>query len=599
MLNCPTLPQSAKSYMKTDYHRTHTCGQLRKEDISKTVRLSGWVHKRRDFGQLIFIDLRDRYGITQLVFKDQTLAQGLRSEDVITVSGSVIAREMPNTKIDTGAIEIDVETLDILSKAEVTPFPLNENNLELQEATSLKYRYLDMRRGKIINNLMMRHQAMLIARNHLDSLGFIEVTTPILGKSTPEGARDYLVPSRIYPGAFYALPQSPQLFKQLLMVGGLDRYFQFATCFRDEDLRSDRQPEFMQIDIEMSFGEPSDIMQLSENLCKELFSKICGIEITTPFSIISHTQAMELYGTDRPDLRFEMPLARIDAIARGSEFAVFKNAIESDGCVKALCVKSTLSRKEIEKYTAFVASFGLKGLGWMKCEQTLTANIAKFFTPEQLHEIQALTKAESGDTVLFAAADTTTVNQALDHLRRQIAQDKDLIDTKKLSFTWVTEFPLFAWDSDEDRLVSEHHPFTAPYASDVGIMGTDPLKVRSNAYDLVLNGYEIAGGSQRIHDPKLQQQIFEHLKLSQEDIAQKFGFFVDALKYGTPPHLGIAFGFDRLMMILCQTDSIRDIIAFPKTIKASDLMMDAPAQVQENQLSDLHITCKNKPNPID
>ncbi|MCB1117339.1 MAG: aspartate--tRNA ligase [Chlamydiia bacterium] len=584
--------------MKINYHRTHTCGQLRKEDVSKTVRLSGWVHRRRDLGQLIFIDLRDRYGMTQLVFKDQSLAQGLRSEDVITVSGSVIAREMPNAKMETGAIEIDVETLDILSKAEVTPFPLNETNLELQESTSLKYRYLDMRRGKIINNLRMRHTAMLAARNFFDSLDFTEVTTPILGKSTPEGARDYLVPSRIYPGAFYALPQSPQLFKQLLMVGGLDRYFQFATCFRDEDLRSDRQPEFMQIDIEMSFGEPSDIMQLSENLCKELFSKVCGIKIESPFPAIAHRQAMERYGTDRPDLRFDMPLVRIDAVARGSDFAVFKSAIESGGCVKALCVKGGLSRKEIENYTAFVASFGLKGLGWMKCEQTLTANIAKFFTEAQLHEIQALTKAEPGDTLLFAAADTPIVNQALDHLRRQIAQDKGLIDPKKLAFTWVTEFPLFAWDSEENRLVSEHHPFTAPHASDIGIIGTDPLKVRSNAYDLVLNGYEIAGGSQRIHDPKLQQQIFEHLKLSQEDIAKKFGFFVDALKYGTPPHLGIAFGFDRLMMILCQTDNIRDIIAFPKTIKASDLMMDAPAQVQESQLNELNIACKNKPSPI-
>ena len=581
---------------KHDFRRTHTCGALRAENIDTTVTLSGWVHRRRDLGNLIFIDIRDRFGLTQLVFnpdKNQAIheiASTLRSEDVISISGNVIAREVANPKVATGQIEIEVQVLNILSKAKTPPFQINDETCEIQESLLLKHRYLSLRRGKVGNNLRRRHKAMLAIRNFLDSHEFTEVTTPILGKSTPEGARDYLVPSRIYPGSFYALPQSPQIFKQLLMIGGMDRYFQFATCFRDEDLRSDRQPEFMQIDIELSFATPNEIMRLSENLCKAVFEKCNNIKLQTPFPVMSHRDAVEHYGTDRPDMRFDMKLIRVDAIARHSEFAIFKSAIENGACVKAICVKGGLSRKEIDGYTQFVSDFGLKGLGWMKCENdTLGSNIAKFFTEEQLKELKSLTTAENGDTVLFAAAGETIVNQALDHLRRQIAIDKNLIDKNDLKFTWVTEFPLFAWDSDENRLVSEHHPFTAPHPADINIIGSSPLTVRSQAYDLVLNGYEIAGGSQRIHDPALQQQIFEHLKLSQSDIEQKFGFFVESLKYGTPPHLGIAFGFDRLMMILCGTDNIRDVIAFPKTIKAADLMMDAPAIVQDKQLQELQI----------
>lgn len=579
-----------------DYRPTHNCGALHKGLIEQEVILSGWVHRRRDMGALIFIDMRDRYGLTQLVFnptnnpKAHASASKLRSEDVITVRGIVIQREVPNTNLATGEIEVVVHELHLLSSAKTPPFSISDETLEVQEVHRLKYRYLDIRRGVILDNLEKRHKAMLAIRNYMDQQNFLEVTTPILGKSTPEGARDYLVPSRIYPGHFYALPQSPQIFKQLLMCSSLDRYFQFATCFRDEDLRSDRQPEFMQIDIEMSFLTPVELMELAEGLCKEVFKKCNGLELHTPFHVMSHQDAMEKYGTDRPDLRFGMPLVRIDSIAKQSDFSVFKTQLQSGGCVKAICVNQTLSRKEIDTYTEFAGNFGLKGLGWMKCgPEGLGGNIAKFFAADQLKKLQALTQAQSGDTLLFAAEKESIVNQALDHLRRKIAEDLHLIDNESLKFTWVTEFPLFAWDADSQRVVSEHHPFTAPHPDDIDLIESDPLKVRSLAYDLVLNGYEIAGGSQRIHNAKVQEQIFNLLNLSKDAIQEKFGFFVDALQYGTPPHLGIAFGFDRLMMILCGTNNIRDVIAFPKTIKAADLMMEAPAPVQANQLKDLAI----------
>ena len=581
-----------------EYKRTHTCGELRALNTGKTVSLSGWVHKRRDLGHLIFIDLRDRYGITQLVFNpdfDPVLhkkASSLRSEYVISISGTVIEREVKNSKMETGDIEIQASELHILNEAKTPPFLINEDEPGIQEALKLKYRFLDLRRESLQQNFILRHKAMLAVRKLMDRQHFLEITTPILGKSTPEGARDYLVPSRIYPGSFYALPQSPQIFKQLLMVGGMDRYFQFATCFRDEDLRSDRQPEFMQIDIEMSFGKREDIMKTAEGVCKTIFSSCKNIDLPETFPVMSHLDAMEFYGTDRPDIRFDMRLIRIDSIAERSEFAVFKDQLKAGGCVKALCVKggSDLSRKEIDKYTAFVSDFGLRGLGWMKCgPEGLNGNIAKFFSPELLSEIQAAVKAEDGDLILFAAAPEATVNQALDHLRRHIAKERNLIDENALCFTWVVDFPLFAWDEDEDRITSEHHPFTAPHPEDFAFIKSEPLKVRSLAYDLVLNGYEIAGGSQRIHDSDLQHQVFDLLQLSQSDIEEKFGFFVDALQYGTPPHLGIAFGFDRIMMILCNTDNIRDVIAFPKTIKAADLMSDAPSKVAPAQLSDLAI----------
>ncbi len=581
-----------------DYKRSHTCGELRALHASKTVSLSGWVHKRRDLGAIIFIDLRDRYGITQLVFNpDQDvalhkLASTLRSEYVISISGTVIEREVKNSKMETGDIEIQISDLQILSEAKTPPFLINEDEPGIQEALKLKYRFLDLRRHSLQQNFILRHKAMLAARNYMDRQHFLEITTPILGKSTPEGARDYLVPSRIYPGSFYALPQSPQIFKQLLMVGGMDRYFQFATCFRDEDLRSDRQPEFMQIDIEMSFGKREDIMKTAEGVCKTIFSSCKNIELPESFPVMTHLDAMEFYGTDRPDLRFDMRLIRVDSIAERSEFAVFKDQLKQDGCVKAMCVKggSEFSRKEIDKLTAFVSDFGLRGLGWMKCgPDGLNANIAKFFSPELLSELQAAVDAKDGDLVLFAAAQESIVNQALDHLRRHIAKEQKLIEENALCFTWVVDFPLFAWDKNENRITSEHHPFTTPHPEDLAHLKTDPLKVRSLAYDLVLNGYEIAGGSQRIHDSDLQHQIFDLLQLSQNDIEEKFGFFVDALQYGTPPHLGIAFGFDRIMMIVCETDNIRDVIAFPKTIKASDLMSEAPSKVAPSQLSDLAI----------
>ncbi|MCP5509335.1 MAG: aspartate--tRNA ligase [Chlamydiales bacterium] len=581
-----------------DYLRSHNCGELNIHHIEKEITLSGWVQKRRDLGHLIFIDLRDRYGITQLVFNaDQNpvlhkKAAALRSEFVVSISGTVIEREVKNPKMATGEIEIQVKDMQILSEAQTPPFAINDENLDVQETHRLKYRFLDIRSHKLQRNLILRHKAMLHVRNFMDRQHFIEVTTPILGKSTPEGARDYLVPSRIYPGSFYALPQSPQIFKQLLMVGGMDRYFQFATCFRDEDLRSDRQPEFMQIDIEMSFGKRQNIMQIAEGICRTIFSSCREIELPDTFPVMTHLDAMEYYGTDRPDTRFEMRLIRLDKIAMRSEFEVFKTQLKQGGCIKALCVKggADLSRKEIDRYTAFVSDFGLKGLGWMKCtEEGLTSNIAKFFSSELLAEIQAAVFAKDGDLLFFAAENERVVNQSLDHLRRQIAKDRHLIHPEALSFTWVLDFPLFAWDENEQRIASEHHPFTAPHPEDLAYLQSDPLKVRSLAYDLVLNGYEIAGGSQRIHDSQLQHQIFSLLQLSQLDIEEKFGFFVEALQYGTPPHLGIAFGFDRIMMMICQTDNIRDVIAFPKTIKAADLMSQAPSKVAQNQLNDLMI----------
>ncbi len=433
---------------------------------------------------------------------------------------------------------------------------------------------------------------MLSTRNYMSRHGFLEITTPILAKSTPEGARDYLVPSRVYPGNFYALPQSPQIFKQLLMISGMDRYFQIATCFRDEDLRADRQPEFTQIDLEMSFGTPEDLMKLLEGLVATIFRECVSVEIPKSFRHMSHRDCLEHYGTDRPDLRFGMPLVRIDKIARQTTFGVFLDQLSAGGCVKALCVKggAEISRKEIDGYTQFVSKFGLGGLAWMKSQEDgLSSSIVKFFTPELLHELTQQMGIEKGDLILIAAAPEDRVNQGLDHLRRKLAKERNLIDPDALSFLWVTDFPLLKWNAEEGRLESEHHPFTSPHLSDIPLLDTEPLKVRALAYDLVLNGYEIGGGSQRIHSGDLQEKIFRALKLSPEEIDEKFGFFVEALQYGTPPHLGLAFGLDRIVMVLSKTENIRDVIAFPKTQKASDLMMQCPSTVAAPQLHELKI----------
>jgi len=585
-----------------DYRRTHNCGALRKENINQTIILSGWVNRRRDHGGLIFIDLRDRFGLTQLVFDPiknpltHSFAEKLRSEWVITIQGVVSQRQpgMENPKLSTGDIEIYVSQMDILSKAKNPPFSICDENIDVNEELRLKYRYLDIRRGDVARKLMIRHQVMMITRHFLDQQGFIEISTPILGKSTPEGARDYLVPSRIYEGTFYALPQSPQIFKQLLMIAGMDRYFQIAQCFRDEDLRADRQPEFTQIDMEMSFGKPEDIMIIIENLIHSIFKACLNRDVPIPFPRFSHEYCMNKYGTDRPDVRFGMELHCLDDIAKESNFSVFLEQIKVGGIVKGFCVKSgaDISRKQIEEYTEFVSRLGIKGLAWMKYQgDGLNSSIVKFF-PDELQKKLIDTMNIEKDDIIFMIADSPVhTNRALDHLRRKIAKDRELIDHATFEFLWVTDFPLFNWDADAGRLQSEHHPFTSPNADDLHLIDTEPLKVRSSGYDIVLNGYEIGGGSQRIHNSDLQEKIFQCLHLKPEELQTKFGFFLEALSYGTPPHLGIALGLDRLIMILTQTENIRDVIAFPKTQKASDLMLEAPSAVASEQLKELGITC--------
>lgn len=583
-----------------NYLRDLSCGALRQSDVGKTVTLSGWVHRRRDHGGLIFIDLRDRFGLTQLVFDPavnkqvHSQAENLRSEWVISVKGLVRKRRdgMANSNLATGDIEIQVEALDILSKAKTPPFSIADDDVEVNEELRLQYRYLDIRRGVIADKLVKRHQAMMITRNHLDKQGFLEIATPILGKSTPEGARDYLVPSRVHEGSFYALPQSPQLFKQLLMVAGMDRYFQIATCFRDEDLRADRQPEFTQIDIEMSFGTPEILYPIIEGLVAELFEKVAGHRPKTPFRRMSYKTAMDLYGTDKPDLRFGMEMRNLSQIAAKSTFSVFLDALKDKSIIKGIKVTkgADLSRKNIDDYTAFVARFGIKGLAWMKKQNgQLNSSIVKFFDEGLQKELTDLFDIQEGDLIFMIADQEDKTNQALDHLRRKIAQDLGLAKAGHFEFLWVTDFPLFGYNAEEKRLESMHHPFTSPHSEDIHLLDSDPLKIRSSGYDIVLNGYEIGGGSQRIHSGELQEKIFKALDLKPDEIEQKFGFFVDALKYGTPPHLGIALGLDRVMMLLTGTDNIRDVIAFPKTQKASDLMLACPSPVGAKQLNELSI----------
>ncbi|KAG6559234.1 Aspartate--tRNA(Asp/Asn) ligase [Candidatus Rhabdochlamydia oedothoracis] len=584
-----------------DYRRTHTCGELRSSHIGKIVTLSGWIHRRRDHGGIIFIDLRDRFGLTQLVFDPKTIseelfdqASRLRSEWVISVKGQVIARteKMINPKLPTGELEIYVKELEILSSSKTPPFSICDEDIEVNEELRLKYRYLDIRRGLVAHNLLLRHQLMLTTRNFMSEQGFVEISTPILGKSTPEGARDYLVPSRIYPGNFYALPQSPQIFKQLLMISGMDRYFQIAPCFRDEDLRSDRQPEFTQIDLEMSFGKPEDIMSIIEELMTKIIQIVSPNTSSISFPKMSYKDCLESYGTDHPDLRFKMPLVRLDDIIEQSEFTVLREQLAQKGCIKAVLVKNgaELSRREIETYTQFVSLFGVSGLAWMKCQsESLSSNITKFFSSELLTDLKNRMQCEIGDLILIAGGEEARINQGLDHLRRKIAKERNLIDPSNMHFAWVTDFPLLRWNTDERRIESEHHPFTSPHSEDLEILNTDPLKVRALTYDLVLNGYEIGGGSQRIHNSELQNKIFEILHLSKNVIQEKFGFFVEALEYGAPPHLGFAFGLDRILMILAKTENIRDVIAFPKTQKASDLMIQTPAKVEKKQLNDLKV----------
>jgi aspartyl-tRNA synthetase len=580
--------------------RTHHLKELTKADIGKAVKLSGWVNRRRDHGGLIFIDLRDRYGITQIVFdptideKSHSAADRLRSEWVITVSGKVRARGegMANPNLFTGEIEIEVTGLEVESKCPTPPFSIADEKIDVQEELRLTYRYLDLRRKELKDTLIMRSKASNIIRNFLTENSFLEVETPILTKSTPEGARDYIVPSRVHPHHFYALPQSPQIYKQLLMISGMDRYFQIARCFRDEDLRADRQPEFTQIDIEMSFNTSEDILNLTENLVKKLWKECKDINLETPFNRYTYKECIEKYGTDRPDLRFGMEFVNVEDIARRASFSIFSAALESGSIIRAINVPggASLSRREIDELTVFTTGFGLGGLAWMKVtDGALASNIVKFFAEDLQKELLEKMNGKDGDLILFAAAEESTTHQALDHLRRHIATKMKLIKDGDLKFLWVTEFPLFEMDKETKRLTSIHHPFTAPVLEDIPLLDTDPLNVKSNAYDLVLNGSELGGGSIRIHNADMQKKIFSLLNLTEDQIEEKFGFLTKALTYGAPPHGGIAFGLDRIMMLLTNASSIRDVIAFPKTQKASDLMMSCPSVVADDQLEELSI----------
>ncbi|WP_302272552.1 aspartate--tRNA ligase [Brachyspira aalborgi] len=574
-------------------------GTLTKNDIGKEVKLAGWVLRRRDHGGVIFVDLRDRTGFAQIVFNPQVneeahnKAQDLRSEFVISVVGKVRARseEMINPKIPTGEIEVMVEKLELLNTSETPPFML-EDDIDTNEEIRLKYRYLDLRRPKIFNNLYYRFLITNAFRKHLAENGFIDVETPILNKSTPEGARDFLVPSRLSAGDFYALPQSPQIFKQILMIGGFDRYYQIAKCFRDEDLRADRQPEFTQVDIETSFLSTDEFLSIMEKVIADIVKEVYNIDLPLPLPRLSYKEAMENYGSDKPDTRFELKLINVEDAVRGCDFAVFKNALDNKFIIRCLNAKGgeKLSRKDIDDFTKYVGIFGAKGLAWMRVtENGLESNIVKFFSKENQNKILETTKAEKGD-LLFFVADTPKITfDALGNLRLKVAEKLNLIDKEKLNFLWVVEFPLFEYDYKEKRISATHHPFTAPVPEDIAILESDTLKVRSDTYDLVLNGNEIGGGGQRIYDSSVQAKIFNLLGISEEKAKERFGFLLDALKYGAPPMCGMAFGIDRVVMLLQKQDSIREVIAFPKTQKGQCLMSGCPSTVDEEQLEELHL----------
>jgi len=584
----------------SDLQRTHTCGQLRKADTGSEVTLSGWVDTRRDHGGVIFIDLRDRYGKTQVVFNPEHNAEthkeasDLRSEYVIAVNGKVEERPegMANPDLDTGEIDVMVDKLEILNTSETPPFEITADT-DVSTELRLKYRYLDLRRPVMQKYLTSRHRVCQAARKYFDSNDFIEVETPFLTKSTPEGARDYLVPSRINRGQFYALPQSPQLFKQILMVSGFDRYFQVVKCFRDEDLRAQRQPEFTQLDLEMSFVREDDVTNIIEGLMVEVFKTVLGKEISAPFKRLSYRDAMNLYGCDAPDLRFEMTIKEITDIAKKSDFKVFKSVAESGGQVRGInatgCAK--LSRKEIDELTTFVNQFGAKGLAWFKVDENgLTSQIAKFFADELQSEIVRRFSAKPGDLLLFVADKESVVSQALSQLRINIAKTNGLINEDEFNLSWVVDFPLFEYNEEMDRYDSLHHPFTSPHPDDLEFLEERPLDVRARAYDIVLNGVELGGGSIRIHRQDVQRKIFKLLNIDEATAQERFGFLLEALKYGAPPHGGIALGLDRMVTILLGLDDIREVIAFPKTQKATCLMVDAPSDVDEKQLKDLGLS---------
>ena len=580
--------------------RTHNCNDLSAANLGEEIILMGWVLRRRDHGGVIFIDLRDRWGLTQIVFNPESnpevhaKAHAIRNEWVLAIKGKVISRPdgMANPNLKTGAIEVLVDELRILNASVTPPFPLDEES-DVSENLRLKYRYLDLRRPGMADNLVMRHKACQALRAYLNDNGFLEIETPVLTRSTPEGARDYLVPSRVNPGKFYALPQSPQLFKQLLMVAGMDRYYQIVKCFRDEDLRADRQPEFTQVDMELSFVAEEDIIKITEGMIVSLFKATLDLDLAPPFGRMTYAEAIDRFGTDRPDIRFGLELVSLTEIVKNCGFKVFKTVTEQGGLVKAINAKgcAEFSRKDLDDLTTYVAQFGAKGLAWVKVKAAgeWQSPIAKFFTEAERAEMAAALEATEGDLLFFVADQPGVVQQALSELRLELGRRLGLVDKKNLSFVWVTDFPLLEYDPEAKRFAAVHHPFTAPFEEDLALLTTDPGKVRSRAYDLVLNGTEIGGGSIRIHQKGLQDRVFAALGITPEEASDKFDFLLKALELGAPPHGGIAFGLDRLMMIMAGRDTIRDVIAFPKTQKATCPLTEAPAMVARKQLTELSL----------
>lgn len=579
--------------------RTKMCGELREENIGETITIMGWVQRKRNLGGLLFMDLRDRTGMLQVVFKEDVAEEVaikgdvIRPEYCIAVTGVVVKRESINANMPTGKVELNVENIKILSESETPPIYIKEN-LDAAESIRLKYRYLDLRRPDMQSIFYIRHKASKAIRDFLDKEGFLEIETPMLTKSTPEGARDYLVPSRNYEGMFYALPQSPQLFKQLLMVSGFDRYFQIVKCFRDEDLRSNRQPEFTQVDLEMSFVEVDDVMTLNERLISKVFKEVLDVDVKIPFKRLTYKDAMERYGSDKPDLRFGMEIKDISSVVKDSEFKVFKDAFEIKGSVRALCVKggSSMGRKDIDRLGEFVKTYKAKGLAWISLkDEEIKSPISKFLSEDELNGIIQSVEGKPGDLILIVADKDSVVFQALGALRLEIAKKLQILkDNKEFNFSWVTEFPLVEYNEEENRFQAAHHPFTSPMDEDIKYLESDPGRVRAKAYDMVLNGEELGGGSIRIHDSKLQERMFNVLGFTSESAWERFGFLLEAFKFGPPPHGGLAFGLDRIVMFMAGTDNIKDVIAFPKNQNAFCPLTEAPNVVDLKQLNELGIT---------